>query len=70
MGKPRGRANATPRAGGGATRDFMDVKLKTEVRSEAKNYIYEIYNNAHKLNFFNQSFDKIEVKNSNSLIYI
>ncbi|OUW95095.1 MAG: hypothetical protein CBD97_03700 [Pelagibacteraceae bacterium TMED237] len=36
---------------------------------KAKNYIYEIYNNAHKLNFFNESFDKIEVKNSNSLIY-
>ena len=35
----------------------------------AKNYIYEFYNNQKKLKLINNKFDKIKVKNSNSLIY-
>ncbi len=35
----------------------------------AKNYIYEFYNNKKKLELINNKFDKIKVKNSNSLIY-
>ena len=36
---------------------------------KAKKYIYEIYSNPEKLNLINKEFDKIKVKNSNSLIY-
>ena len=36
---------------------------------EATNYIYDIYFNNNKTNFIKNSFDKIKVKNSNSLIY-
>tara|TARA_B100000989_G_scaffold172648_1_gene129407 strand:+ start:725 stop:1816 length:1092 start_codon:yes stop_codon:yes gene_type:complete len=36
---------------------------------KAKKYIYEIYSNPKKLNLINKEFDKIKVKNSNSLIY-
>ena len=36
---------------------------------KAKNYIYEIYKNTKKSKFISQRFDKITVKNSNSLIY-
>ena len=34
-----------------------------------KDYIYEIYRNFNKMNLINQRFDKIKVRNSNSLIY-
>ncbi len=36
---------------------------------KAKKFIYEIYTNPEKLNLINKEFDKIKVKNSNSLIY-
>lgn len=39
--------------------------------SDAKKYIYKIYNNKQKnlLNYMNAKFDKIKVKNSNTIIY-
>ena len=36
---------------------------------KSKKYIYDIYSNPEKLNIINKEFDKIKVKNSNSLIY-
>ena len=35
----------------------------------AKKYIYKIYDNKNRFDFMNKQFDKIFVKNSNSLIY-
>ena len=46
---------------------IVDEKTKELIR--AKNYIYEIYKNPEKINSINERFDKIKVKNSNSLIY-
>ena len=36
---------------------------------KAKNYIYGIYNDHNKVKLINDRFDKISIKNSNSLIY-
>ncbi len=41
---------------------------KNEI-NKAKNYIYEIYKNANDTKLMKKRFDKIKVKNSNSLIY-
>ncbi len=37
--------------------------------NEVKKYIYDIYKNSNKIELINKQFDKIIVKNSNSLIY-
>ena len=37
--------------------------------NKAKKYIYEIYNNNNRKKIINENFNKIKVKNSNSLIY-
>ena len=45
------------------------IDQNTNELIKAKNYIYEIYNNPNKTKLINQAFNKITVKNSNSLIY-
>tara|TARA_B100001057_G_scaffold293076_1_gene293153 strand:+ start:2836 stop:3918 length:1083 start_codon:yes stop_codon:yes gene_type:complete len=45
------------------------ISQKNENLEDAKKNIYEIYGNSEKLKFIKQTFDKIKVKNSNSLIY-
>ena len=45
------------------------IDQKSRDLDKAKKYIYEIYSNPEKLNIIKKEFDKIKVKNSNSLIY-
>ena len=37
--------------------------------NNAKNYIYDIFNNPEKVELIKENYKKIKVKNSNSLIY-
>tara|TARA_Y100001970_G_scaffold283873_1_gene400029 strand:- start:221 stop:1297 length:1077 start_codon:yes stop_codon:yes gene_type:complete len=53
------------------TQDGVAISVdqnKNEI-NKAKSYIYQIYNNSIDLNLIKNKFDKIKVKNSNSLIY-
>ena len=45
------------------------INQKKDELAKAKEFIYEIYQNPYKLKKINESFSKIKVKNSNSLIY-
>ena len=45
------------------------LKQNENELERAKKYIYEIYNDKNKVKLINEKFDKISVKNSNSLIY-
>ena len=45
------------------------IDQKRNELPKAKKYIYKVYNNFKNLNLINEKFDKIKVKNSNSLIY-
>ena len=45
------------------------IHQKNNELNKAKNYIYDIYNNEYIQTFLSDKFNKIKVKNSNSLIY-